>query len=149
MDALDLSTNMRGVGWIWSKSFRFPPDKRPTSRPWFIIYVFLSTLFHSFICGVIQLAVRAFSPDTFTVLSGGTIFDPTLPPLIRYIRSSVLSIFVGFSIYALMQTIYNLGTFFSASLCCSKTLHSGLLYSMNHGMWTRCAIFGAIDGINY
>ncbi|KAI6139049.1 hypothetical protein BKA82DRAFT_4229409 [Pisolithus tinctorius] len=56
MDALDLSTNMRGVGWNWSKSLRFPPDKRPTSRPWLIISVFLSCF----------LAVRAFSPETFT-----------------------------------------------------------------------------------
>ncbi|KIN99567.1 hypothetical protein M404DRAFT_155017 [Pisolithus tinctorius Marx 270] len=116
MDALDLSTNMRGVGWNWSKSLRFPPDKRPPSRPWFIISVFLSALFHSFICGVMQLAVRAFSPETFTVLSGGTIFDPTLPPLIRYIRSSVLSILVGFSIYAFVQTMYNLGTFFGVAV---------------------------------
>ncbi|KAI6138129.1 hypothetical protein BKA82DRAFT_3311445 [Pisolithus tinctorius] len=51
MDALDLSTNMRGVGWNWSKSLRFPPDKRPTSRPWFIISVF------SLLCSTVSFVV--------------------------------------------------------------------------------------------
>ncbi|KAI5997687.1 membrane bound O-acyl transferase family-domain-containing protein [Pisolithus orientalis] len=116
MDALDLSTNLRGVGWNWSKSLRFPPDKRPTSRLWFIIYILLSAWFHRFVCGVIHLAVQAFSPETFTVLSGGTIFDATLPLLIRYIRSSILSVLVAFAIYAVMQMNYDIGTFFGVTV---------------------------------
>ncbi|KAI6130072.1 membrane bound O-acyl transferase family-domain-containing protein [Pisolithus croceorrhizus] len=116
MDALDLSTNMRGVGWNWSKSLRFPPDERPTSRLWFVIYVLLSAWFHSFISGVLHLTVQSFSPETFTVLSGGTIFDPTLPPLIRYIRSTILSILVAFGIYTVMQLNYDIATLFGVTV---------------------------------
>ncbi|KAI6138130.1 hypothetical protein BKA82DRAFT_4250756 [Pisolithus tinctorius] len=71
MDALDLSTNVRGIGWNWSKS---------------LPYVLLSTWYHSI-----------HFPETFTVLSGGTIFDATLPPLIL-------------AIFAVMQLIYDIAT---------------------------------------
>ncbi|KAI5989068.1 membrane bound O-acyl transferase family-domain-containing protein [Pisolithus albus] len=110
MDALDLSTNVRGVGWNWSKSVHFPPDTRPTSRMWFTAYVLLSAWYHGVLCGATHLAVHAFSPETFTVLSGGTIFDATLPPLIRYVRSSIITVIVAISIYAVMQMMYDITT---------------------------------------
>ncbi|KAI5980690.1 hypothetical protein F5J12DRAFT_917367 [Pisolithus orientalis] len=109
MDALDLSTNVRGVGWNWSKSLRFPPDARPSSRG-FIAYVLLSTWYHSVVCGAFHLATQAFSPETFTVLSGGTIFDATLPPLIRYFRSVIITVFAAVAIFAVMQLIYDIAT---------------------------------------
>ncbi|KAI6040569.1 hypothetical protein EDC04DRAFT_2602355 [Pisolithus marmoratus] len=116
MDVLDLSTNMRGFGWNLSKSFRFPPENRPTSRLWFIAYVFISFWFSRFICGLSQLALLAFSPETFTALSGDTIFDPTLPPLMRYIRSSALTIIDACGIYAVMQMNYDIVTFFGVAV---------------------------------
>ncbi|KAI6123906.1 membrane bound O-acyl transferase family-domain-containing protein [Pisolithus croceorrhizus] len=110
MDALDLSTNLRGVGWNWSQNVHFPPDTRPTSRVWFIGYVLLSAWYHGVLCGASHLAVQAFSPETFTVPSGGTIFDPTLPPLIRYVRSSIITVIQAVSIYAVMQFMYDIAT---------------------------------------
>ncbi|KIO04294.1 hypothetical protein M404DRAFT_143647 [Pisolithus tinctorius Marx 270] len=110
MDALDLSTNVRGIGWNWSKSLRVPPDARPSSRGWFIAYVLLSTWYHSIVCGAFHLATQAFSPETFTVLSGGTIFDATLPPLIRYFRSVIITVFAAVAIFAVMQLIYDIAT---------------------------------------
>ena len=108
MDALDLAANVRGVGWNWSKTVYVPPENRPTSsRTIFSIYVLISALVHSFVCGVLHVAVLAFSPEAFTDLSGGSIFDTSLPPLICYIRSSIISVAVLFSIYTVMQSSYD------------------------------------------
>ena len=110
MDALDLATNFRGIGWNWSKSIRVPPENRlASSRTVFCLYMLLSAIFHGFMCGVLQIAVKAFSPETFAVLSGGTIFDASLPPLIRYIRSTIITTIVAFTIYCIVQFNYGIG----------------------------------------
>ncbi|KAI6046696.1 hypothetical protein EDC04DRAFT_3102770 [Pisolithus marmoratus] len=111
IDALDLTMNVRGVGWNWSKGLRLPPETRPTSRPLFAVYVLLSAIYHSFICGVLHIAIQTFAPEAFTVLSGGTIFDDTLPPLIRYIRSSIISTLALLAIYSAIQMNYDVGAF--------------------------------------
>ncbi|KIK26735.1 hypothetical protein PISMIDRAFT_675660 [Pisolithus microcarpus 441] len=115
-DALDLSTNIRGVGWNWSKTLRFPVDTRPTSCIWFTTYVLLSALYHSFVCDTFHVAARAFSPETFTIPSGDTIFDPTLPPLTRYVRSSAITISMALVIYAALQMMYDIATFFGVTV---------------------------------
>ncbi|KAI5980735.1 hypothetical protein EDD15DRAFT_2392726 [Pisolithus albus] len=116
VDALDLSTNIRGVGWNWSKSLRFPVNTRPTSCIWFTTYVLLSALFHSFVCDTFHVAARAFSPETFTIPSGDTIFDPTLPPLTRYVRSSAITISMALTIYAALQMMYDIATLFGVTV---------------------------------
>ncbi|KAI6046699.1 hypothetical protein EDC04DRAFT_3102774 [Pisolithus marmoratus] len=116
VDALDLMMNVRGVGWNWSKGLRFPPDTRPTSRLWFAIYVLFSALYHSFIRGVFHIAIQAFEPEAFTIVNGGTIFDNTLPPLIRYTRSSIISAFTAFFIYADVQNTYDICAFMGVTI---------------------------------
>ena len=45
MDALDLTVNLRGVGWNWSKSVYVPPETRPaSSHTVFGFYVLLTLL---------------------------------------------------------------------------------------------------------
>ena len=111
MDALDLATNFRGIGWNWSKSIYVPPENRPTSsRPVFCLYMLLSAIFQGFMGGVLHTAAKAFSPESFAVLSGGTIFDASLPPLIRYIRSSIITTIIAFVIYFMVQFNYSIGT---------------------------------------
>ncbi|KAI6111170.1 hypothetical protein F5141DRAFT_1112873 [Pisolithus sp. B1] len=115
-DALDLAFNVRGVGWNWSRGLRFPPDTRPTSRLCFAIYVLLSAVFHSFLCGVLHTAMQALAPEAFTALGEGTIFDDTLPPLIRYTRSSITSTLTLLAIYAVIQMNYDIGTFIGVTI---------------------------------
>ena len=111
MDALDLTANLRGIGWNWSKSIYVPPETRPTSsRTVFCVYMFVSILIRAFICGALHVAVRAFSPETFIVLSGGTIFDASLPPLIRYVRSSIISVVAALGMFSNMQLGYDVFT---------------------------------------
>ena len=111
MDALDLATNFRSIGWNWPKSAKFPTETRPTSsRTVFCLYVLLSAVVHGFIYSILHIAMLSFSPETFTVLSGGTIFDASLPPLIRYVRSSIITVVDAFVIYFLVQFVYSVGT---------------------------------------
>ncbi|KAI6138545.1 hypothetical protein BKA82DRAFT_4235258, partial [Pisolithus tinctorius] len=71
----------------------------------------------SFVVDAIDLTVNVpFSPETLTVLSGGTIFDDTLPPLIRYARSSIISTVAAFVIYADIQGRYDMGTFIGVTV---------------------------------
>ncbi|KAI6139050.1 hypothetical protein BKA82DRAFT_143647 [Pisolithus tinctorius] len=90
MDALDLSTNVRGIGWNWSKSLRVPPDARPSSRGWFIAYVLLSTWYHS-------------SLEARSLMRHFLLF-------IRYFRSVIITVFAAVAIFAVMQLIYDIAT---------------------------------------
>ena len=111
MDALDLATNVRGVGWSWSKSAYVPPETRPiSSRTVFCLYVLLSALVQGVMCGILHTALQAFSPDTCTIPGGGSIFDTSLPPLIRYVRSSIIAVAAAFGLCFLLQFNYNVGT---------------------------------------
>ncbi|KAG2359152.1 hypothetical protein BDR07DRAFT_1472894 [Suillus spraguei] len=83
--ALDLAWNIRGCGWDWSLG-----------------------LYHTFIWGAIHSAVRSFSPDTFGSLDGGTIFDDSLPPHLRYLRSSIIATLYAFGIYSTLRAGYEL-----------------------------------------
>ncbi|KIJ59718.1 hypothetical protein HYDPIDRAFT_100254 [Hydnomerulius pinastri MD-312] len=109
MDALDLAGNLRGYGWNWSKGLYVPLETRPTSsRSRFVTSAFISAGVHAFICGILHRAVQSFSPDTFGSINGGTIFDATLPPLIRYFRSSIIATLCAFGIYCVLQMGYDL-----------------------------------------
>ncbi|KIO04245.1 hypothetical protein M404DRAFT_557659 [Pisolithus tinctorius Marx 270] len=110
MDALDLSTNVLGVSWNWSGNLWFPLDTHPSSHGWFAAHVLLSTWYHSIVFGAFHLATQAFSPETFTVLSEGTIFDATLSPLIRYVRSILTTAFASVAIFAIVHLVYDIAT---------------------------------------
>ena len=107
MDALDLASTSRGYGWDWSDGVYIPRDTRPTNHREFMFHVILSAAFHAFFCGVLQCAIRSFSPIGFGSLSGGSIFDETLPFHVRYPRACIISIFATLEIYAGLQTCYD------------------------------------------
>lgn len=57
---------------------------------------------------MVHSAVQSFSPKTFGSVDGGTIFDQSLPPHLRYLRSSIVATLGGFCIYSTVQTGYEL-----------------------------------------
>ncbi|KAH0826891.1 hypothetical protein J3R83DRAFT_4437 [Lanmaoa asiatica] len=107
MDALDLASALRGYGWNWSGGVYIPRETRPTSRGRFTFYVILSAAVHALSCNVLQRAIVSFSPMSLRSLSGGSIFDETLPFYVRYPRASVITVLVGFAIYAFIQVCYD------------------------------------------
>jgi len=110
LDAANLIFNLRGIGWSWSPLPRPPID--PRSSLTFFFHTLLSFLFHLVLSDVTQRLVQNFGPDTIGSAVGGTIFDPSLPPLHRYSRSSLITLISGFSIYAALQAAYLLAALF-------------------------------------
>ncbi|KAG8218008.1 hypothetical protein J3R82DRAFT_6200 [Butyriboletus roseoflavus] len=110
VDALDLASNFRGYGWDWSCGVYIPRDTRPSSRTGFVLYVTVSAALHAFICGTFHRAIQSFSPVGLGSVSGGSIFDETVPLRVRYLRSSIISIIGCFATYSLLQTCYDLCT---------------------------------------
>ena len=112
MDALDLVSNFRGIGWDWSGYRLYTPrDTRPTNRIAFAIYTFLSALAHALISGACHRAVLTVVPvGNESTPGASTIFDETLPLFPRYFRASVISVFATFMIYSVMQMAYDLIT---------------------------------------
>jgi hypothetical protein len=105
-DALDLILNLRGIGWDWSTT-RPPPPTGPTkSKPKFLLGTFLSTIGHTLAVDVCQYIIQAMSPSTFGSHAGGTIFDHSLPPFLRYLRSSVITFLGGLVIYHSLTVDY-------------------------------------------
>ena len=111
MDALDLVSNFRGHGWEWSHRLYIPRETRPDNRIAFVCCAFVSAVAHTLISGVVHRAVLLLAPIGVGPIPGGsTIFDETLPFLVRYLRSSIISILHASSIYAVLQMTYDLCT---------------------------------------
>ncbi|KAG8216341.1 hypothetical protein J3R82DRAFT_6417 [Butyriboletus roseoflavus] len=110
MDALDLAVTERGYGWDWSRRMYFPPETRPSNRTGFVLYATLSAALHALICGTMRMAVRSFYPAGLGSISGGSIFDETLPFHLRYFRSSIITIICSLATYSLLQMAYDVCT---------------------------------------
>ncbi|KAF8546979.1 hypothetical protein OG21DRAFT_1517737 [Imleria badia] len=137
MDALDLLSNIRGYGWDWSCGVHIPCETRPSNRTGFIFYTILSAAAHAFVFGILNTAIRSFSPASFGTLSGfilddtrpflhraigvcfpvghgnfsgGSIFDESLPFYLRFLRSSLISTLALVWNYVGLQALYDLCT---------------------------------------
>ncbi|KAG1900364.1 membrane bound O-acyl transferase family-domain-containing protein [Suillus fuscotomentosus] len=109
LDAIDLVCNFRGCGWDWSQGLYIPPETHPTSsRLAFATSALVSGLKHLFLSGTIHTAVKSFSLDTFGSVDGGTIFDDSLPPHLRYLRSSIIATLCAFAVYSIIKAYYEI-----------------------------------------
>ncbi|KAF8442305.1 hypothetical protein L210DRAFT_3536283 [Boletus edulis BED1] len=117
MDALDLASSYRGHGWEWSRGLYIPRETRPVNRLAFAFYAFLSAVVHTGTCGVFHRAALSLLPvGAGSIPGGSTLFDESLPLLVRYLRASLISIFIGIALYASMQIMYDLCTIFGILL---------------------------------
>ncbi|KAG9313290.1 hypothetical protein JVU11DRAFT_5594 [Chiua virens] len=107
LDAIGLALALRGHGWDWSHGVYIPRETRPANRRGFLFDVILSAALHALLCGVLHMAIRLLAPVQVRTLSGGSIFDEALPFRARYARSTVISIFGAFSLYAFLQMCYD------------------------------------------
>lgn len=109
-DAIDLALTFRGLGWDWARRLYVPRETRPSNRTGFVFYAVLSAAIHAFICGTSHRALRSFSPVGLGSISGGSIFDETLPFHVRYLRATIISLLGSSAIYAFLQMNYDLCT---------------------------------------
>jgi hypothetical protein len=101
LDAADLSLNLRGIGW--SGHPIVPTESRPPLT--FFLHTLVSFLSHVVLLDVAHRFVQLFGPNTIGSPVGGSIFDPSLPPLHRYSRSTLITFITGFMAYAAIQAI--------------------------------------------
>ncbi|KAI6037691.1 hypothetical protein EDC04DRAFT_2897287 [Pisolithus marmoratus] len=111
LNASDLCNNLRGIGWNWSKGVHIrAPTIRVESRLVFAVLSLGRSLLYMSIGDALDLCVRAFAPQG----SGGwSIFDPTLPLIRRYLRSSIITVLVGFGGISVVEMVYS----FNAATC--------------------------------
>jgi hypothetical protein len=110
-NAIDLLFNGRGVGWDWGKSIHVPPGKPKTA------------LEHLFMFGKTQVIFDfiLFAQQSWTLHpssqpwhpAGGTIFDPTLPPLWRYAKVAAMILLCALGLCCSFQATYNAVAAFS------------------------------------
>jgi hypothetical protein len=108
-DAVDLLFNLRGIGWEWRNGLYIPPrNYAPKSNVAFALNSLIVGIKHAVISDITLYAIQSFSPDTFGSAAGGTIFDPSLPPYLRYARSSFISGLACFNVYLAIQAHYEI-----------------------------------------
>lgn len=107
IDACDLLVNLRGTGWDWSNGLTVPLETRDvTSKLSFILTTVQWSIGSTIAFDLFHYAVQWFSPDTFGSPVTGTIFDASLPPLVRYVRACVITILSGWVVYYAIESFY-------------------------------------------
>lgn len=110
LDALNLFFNLRGLGWVWSKGLYFRQVNPQSTGARFIIRAFLTSVKDLLLFDTMHYIVQMMSPDGFGSV-GGSIYDPSLPPLQRYARSTAISLLSGLVIYLNLEAMYSIATF--------------------------------------
>lgn len=122
LDAADLITNYRGIGWEWFKDCPFPPETRPTDSRISFVFATLMRLAQKIILyDTLHTAMRRIAPPAVGTAAGGTIFDASLPPLQRYARSTLVTFLFGCTSWLSMDLAYDAAT---ALALCIPTLYT-------------------------
>jgi len=108
-NAWDLMANLRGIGWN-------EPQRMHISTPYFqvesrLIFVLLSLCrlpFLAFVYDTLRRSVNSLGPDTFATSKGGTIFDPSLTPLERYMKAFIVTVLSGANAYVSVELTYQM-----------------------------------------
>ncbi|KIK63220.1 hypothetical protein GYMLUDRAFT_197728, partial [Collybiopsis luxurians FD-317 M1] len=113
LDASDLAFGLRGLGWDWSQGLHIPSETRPVSSKFaFVSWTLASLAIHIPLLDFLHYSVQSFGPDTFGTVKGGSIFNDSLTPLIRYSRSTFISFLSGVVVYCAIQICYDAASIF-------------------------------------
>ena len=108
-NAWDLIANLRGIGWNGPRRMHIPaPYFLVESRPIFVLLSLSRAIFLILVFDALGRCLRSLGPNTFGTPTGGTIFDPSLAPLERYMKSSIITLITGSGIYLAIETGYQL-----------------------------------------
>lgn len=102
-NCMDLTWNLRGIGWDWAARFKFPPEKRPldpSRRNTFLFQTLVSAVLHIYLGDFLQFSAESFDPVHFAPPEGGTIFDTSLSLPLRLFRAWTITAIVSMMIYA-------------------------------------------------
>ncbi|KZS92546.1 hypothetical protein SISNIDRAFT_429221 [Sistotremastrum niveocremeum HHB9708] len=120
LEGFDLACNARGIGWCWGRNCIPSPLTPITSS--FTVDTFLRMIGYLSIFDVIHTTLQFTGGLTSPV--GASIYDPSLPPIPRYLRSTFLTFLTGLSVYTAVNTLYQ---FF--------TLIGVIIFRQNQSQW--------------
>ncbi|KAJ7052585.1 membrane bound O-acyl transferase family-domain-containing protein [Mycena amicta] len=105
LDALDLTINLRGIGWNFSANAKIPPETRPLApRSAFLRSVTRSLVSHILVFDIVHFASQLVSSEPVGSTHGFSIFDPSIPnPFVRHLNALALTLLVGLTIYGAIQ----------------------------------------------
>ena len=108
-NAWDLTANFRNIGWTGPQKILVPtPYLRVESRSIFVLVSLCRLTFLAVGFDALCRYVRSFGRDTFGTPKGGTIFDPALPIVERYTKSSIITLLSGLTAYLIIDATYQL-----------------------------------------
>ncbi|KAF9238546.1 hypothetical protein BU15DRAFT_47710 [Melanogaster broomeanus] len=108
-NAWDLLLNVRGIGWNWSRGLILPKSAfEIRSRAAFVLWSALCYAFYMLAFDATVQVIRVFSPESLDSVTGGSIYDPSLPHVLQLLRSLVISGVAMFTIYFGMEWYYHL-----------------------------------------
>ncbi|KAL4066745.1 hypothetical protein J3A83DRAFT_4259327 [Scleroderma citrinum] len=107
LNACDLAMGVRELSWRGPSKPKVLRQPHPPQRSsTFIRRRTLSVVFHLVLGDFFQFALQLFSPKLGTP-AGDSVFDPSLPALQRYLRSTLMSLLLGCMIYAATRAFYD------------------------------------------
>ena len=117
LDACDLMFNLRGIGWSYSKGLQISKETRPTTSRWaFVAATLISAIKNIIFLDAMHYTVQCFSPDTFESPQGGSIFDPSLPPILDLARATAITWISGLGVCTIIDTFYDVFTLIGVAL---------------------------------
>lgn len=112
LDSLEVLCSMRGIGWDFGRDVYIPPYPQTTSR--LVQHAVFGFVYLDLIDSIFKLFPQ------FTTPAGGSIFDPSLSPPLRYLESTFLHFLTGCGFMAGFDMIYSI----CALLCVGLFGHS-------------------------
>ncbi|KIJ18060.1 hypothetical protein PAXINDRAFT_167360 [Paxillus involutus ATCC 200175] len=108
-NAWDLLLNLRGVGWNWPQGLTFPqPSFETRSRLAFVLLSAIRFVVYVVAYDASLQGIRMFSPEEFSSSTGGSIYDPSLPPVLQLLRCLSISALTVWMAYFAMEWSYQL-----------------------------------------
>ncbi|KAF8841621.1 hypothetical protein BDN67DRAFT_1068326 [Paxillus ammoniavirescens] len=108
-NAWDLLLNLRGIGWNWPQGPTFPqPAFEIRSRLTFVLLSAIRCVVYALAYDASLQAIRMFSPEEFSSSAGGSIYDPSLPPILQLLRCLSISALTVWMAYFGIQWTYQL-----------------------------------------
>ena len=105
LDAFDLISNKRGIGWSWSHNPFPKPDARSTSIPAILAKLLLKYVAYD----TFHYLVEHFRPSVANP-AGDTIFDPSLSVVPRYAWAAFYTVCGAVVVYTSVDMYYHIST---------------------------------------
>ncbi|KAF8170229.1 hypothetical protein K438DRAFT_1921236 [Mycena galopus ATCC 62051] len=116
-DSFELIHTLRGLRWKFAQGTYIPGPNRPLERSAFLRATLISFLQNFLLLDLFESCLKMF--PGVGVPSGGTIFYPSLAPILRYTVSTAIHMLTGSALLAGFGMVYDLITLIAVGLLAS------------------------------